>query len=118
MYGADGASVAGAYLVGTSTYRLCNSTSGTGTSLYLNTCTSANELVEGVQDMQFQYGIDTDTVAGADEYRDASAVTAANQWNKVVSVRMTLTFDSIQNIPGGPLTKPFVTTVRVRNRGG
>ena len=118
VYGADGASVAGAYRVSTSTYLLCNSTSGPGTSLFLNTCSAANELVEGVQDMQFVYGVDTDTVAGADEYSDAGQVTAANQWNNIVSVRMTLTFDSIQNIAGGALTKPFVTTVRVRNRGG
>lgn len=118
VYGADLASVAGAYRVGTSTYLLCNSTSGTGTSLFLNACGNpANELVEGVQDMQFDYGVDSDTVAGANEYLDAGQVAAAGQWNNVVSVRMTLTFDSIQNIPGGALTRPFVTTVRVRNRG-
>jgi len=118
VYGSDGASVAGAYKVGTSTYRLCNSISGTGTSLFLNTCDQANELVEGVKDMQFDYGVDTNTVAGADEYMNATEVTNANRWNSVVSVRMTLEFDSIQNIPGGALEKPFVTTVRVRNRGG
>jgi type IV pilus assembly protein PilW len=119
VYGTQGASVAGAYRVGTTTYLLCNSVSGTGTSLFVNSCgNAANELVEGVTDMQFDYGVDTDAVAGADEYLKADQVTAANQWNSVVSVRTTLTFDSIQNIPGGPLTKPFVTTVRVRNRGG
>ena len=49
VYGADRASVAGAYRVGTSTYLLCNSTSGTGTSLFQNACGNpANELVEGV----------------------------------------------------------------------
>jgi type IV pilus assembly protein PilW len=118
VYGADRASVAGAYLVGSRTYLLCNSTSGTGTSLFMNACGNpTNELVEGVQDMQFVYGVDSDAVAGADEYLDAGQVAAADQWNNVVSVRMTLTFDSIQNIPGNPLSKPFVTTVRVRNRG-
>jgi type IV pilus assembly protein PilW len=118
VYGSGAASVAGAYRVGTTTYRLCASISGTGTSLFLNTCDIANELVEGVQDMQFDYGVDTDLVAGADNYLDATQVTAANQWNNVVSVRMTLTFDSVQNVPGGALTKSFTTTVRVRNRGG
>jgi type IV pilus assembly protein PilW len=118
VYGSDAASVAGAYRVGTSTYRLCASISGTGTSLFLNTCTMANELVEGVQDMQIDYGVDTDAAAGVDQYINATQVTAANQWNNVVSVRMTLTFNSIQNVPGGTLTKPFTTTVRVRNRGG
>lgn len=118
VYGADGASVAGAFRVGTSTYLLCNSTSGTGTSLFLDDCNDpANELVEGVQDMQFDYGVDTDAVPGADQYMDAAQVTAANRWNSVVSVRTTLRFDSIQNIPGGALEKTFVTTVRVRNRG-
>ena len=118
VYGADRASVAGAYRVSTSTYRLCPSISGTGTSLFLNTCDEANELVEGVQEMEFFYGVDNNAVAGADQYLDADEVTAANQWNNVVSVRMTLKFDSIQNIPGGALTKDILTTVRVRNRGG
>jgi type IV pilus assembly protein PilW len=117
FYGSDAASVAGAYLVGTTTYRLCPSTSGTGTSLFVNTCTAPDELVEGIQDMQFVYGIDSDAVPGADEYRNAAQVTAANQWNRVVSVRMTLTLNTVQNIPGGPMSKPISTTVRVRNRG-
>lgn len=118
-YGADQASVAGAYRVGTTTYLLCPSISGNGTSLFINACgTPANELVEGVEDMQFLYGVDTDTTAGADEYVTAAAVTAANQWNSVVSVRMTLTFNSVGNVPGGALVRPFTTTVRLRNRGG
>jgi type IV pilus assembly protein PilW len=118
VYGADTASVAGAYRVGTATYMLCPSTSGTGTSLYQDACTPANELVEGVQDMQFDYGVDTNTVAGADMYINAAQVEAAGQWNNVVSVRMTLDFDSIENIAGGVLSKSITNTVRVRNRGG
>jgi type IV pilus assembly protein PilW len=120
VYGADRASVAGAYRVGTTTYLLCPSPNVPGgTSLFLDNCNNpTNELVEGVQRMEFNYGVDTNLVPGADEYLDAGQVTAANRWNSVVSVRMTLDFDSIQNIPGGALVKPFTTTVRVRNRGG
>ncbi len=118
VYGSDTTSVAGAFRVGTTTYLLCPSISGTGNSLFINACGNQNnELVAGVQDMQLVYGVDTDTTAGANEYRSAAQVTAANRWNSVVSVRMTLTFDSIQNVPGGALIKPFITTVRLRNRG-
>ena len=119
VYGADRASVAGAYRVGTTRYLLCDRPISGTTSLFLDDCLDdANELVEGVQRMDFDYGVDTNTIAGADEYLNADQVTAANRWNSVVSVRMTLDFDSIQNIPGGALSKTIVTTVRVRNRGG
>ncbi len=118
VYGSDTTSVAGGFRVGTTTYLLCPSISGTGTSLFVNACgNQSNELVEGVQDMQFVYGVDTDTTSGANEYRTAAQVTAANRWNNVVSVRMTLTLDSIQNVPGGALIKPFTATMRLRNRG-
>jgi len=117
-YGSDGASVAGAYRVGTATYMLCPSASGTGTSLYQDSCAVANELVEGVQDMQFDYGVDSNAIAGADKYVNAAQVEAAGDWNNIVSVRMTITFDSIRNIPGGALSKTITQTVRVRNRGG
>lgn len=118
-YGSEQASVAGAYRVGTTTYMLCPSISGNGTSLFINACgQQVNELVEGVQDMQFVYGLDTDTTAGADGYQTADQVTALNQWNNVIAIRMTLTFDSVENIVGGALVKTFTNTVRLRNRGG
>ncbi len=50
---------------------------------------SADEVVEGVERMQFQFGEDTNNDAEIDvsEYRDASAVT---DWNRVLAVRVAL----------------------------
>ncbi len=50
---------------------------------------SAIELVEGVEDMQLQFGVDTDVAAdrAVDQYLSADAVT---DWGRVLSVRITL----------------------------
>lgn len=53
------------------------------------------ELVEGVENMQVLYGVDTDAdgnhaVDKADKYMNADEVTTANLWNSVVSVRVNL----------------------------
>ncbi len=124
IFGADRASVAGATQVSTSTYDICASTSGVGTSLFVNsnncgTATVANELVEGVQSMQILYGIDADaaTSPGVERYLRADQVSTA-QWNVIASVRMTLRFDTVNYVPGGTYFQDFTTTVRLRNRGG
>ncbi|MFQ5642394.1 MAG: PilW family protein [Thiogranum sp.] len=122
VFGADLASVAGAAQVGTVTYEICASTSGTGTSLYSNSngcadITQTNELVEGVEDMQILYGIDNDATPGIEQYLRADQIPTATQWNNVSSVRLTLTFNTVQNVPGGSYSKQFTTTIRLRNRG-
>jgi type IV pilus assembly protein PilW len=51
------------------------------------------ELVESVEDMDVTFGVDTtpnDNVVSADVYEKADAVTAANAWPNVVSVRVSL----------------------------
>ncbi len=121
-FGSELASVATATRVGTTTYEICNSMSGNGTSLFQNSnsCanrTESNELVEGVQDMQFLYGVDTDGTQGVDQYLRADEM-LAGAWNQVVAVRMTLVLNTVQNVPGGMYNKSFTTTVRLRNRGG
>jgi type IV pilus assembly protein PilW len=119
VYGAQTSSAGMAFQVGTLTYMLCPSIAdNTRTSLFVNACgTAANEIVEGVQDMQITYGLDTDTTRGADQYLDASAITTPAQWGNVVSARITMTFDTVNPVPGGALTKNFTTTIRLRNRG-
>ncbi len=122
IFGAEGASVATATRIGTTTYEICASMSGNGTSLFTNSnnCAAAgeaNELVEGVRDMQFLYGIDADGTPGVERYLRADQVGAA-QWNQVVAVRMTLVMDTVKDVPGGMATQSFTTTVRLRNRGG
>jgi len=93
----------------------------------------AQELVEGVEAMQLQYGIDTDTVdpdGVANAYVDANNVA---DWNNVVSVRVHLLMQSLRDdlVDGsqtfafngapvaasdGRLRYPFVSTVSLRNR--
>lgn len=87
---------------------------------------SAEEMVEGVEDMQITFGEDTsqasvatcpEDVCSADTYVDADAVT---NWNRVVSVRLTLSMVTAEaNVAeggDGRIHKSFTTTVAVRNR--
>lgn len=65
----------------------------------------AEELVEGIEDMQIQYGEDTDEDRAADVYRKASEV--AN-WEAVVSVRIDLLVQSVEDgIASQPQTYTF-----------
>ena len=88
----------------------------------------AQELVEGVEDMQIVYGEDTTQVSlpecpddgcSANTYVDADAVT---NWNRVVSVRITLTMRTADNLStdtGGAdsrIRRTFTTTIAMRNR--
>ena len=57
-------------------------------------------LVDGVENMQILYGVDTDDDGIANQYIDATEVTAA-QWANVVSVRMAFLLDSINSTQSG-----------------
>ncbi|HMV11872.1 MAG TPA: PilW family protein [Nitrosomonas sp.] len=91
---------------------------------------NAEELVEGVEDMQIEYGEDLDGNSTADVYRTADAVT---NWAEVVSVRISLLMQSLENNVAtdaqtytfnGTITTPndrrlrqvFTTVVTLRNR--
>ncbi len=87
-------------------------------------------LIEGVENMQLQYGVDTNNDGVPEQYSDANSVA---DWTQVVAVRITLLMRTIENVDGpaytfnvggtnkqyaaGPLRKEFVTTVQIRNRG-
>lgn len=87
-------------------------------------------LIEGVENMQIQYGIDTNADNVPEVYADASGTT---NWTQIVSLRITLLMRSVEetNAPAytfsaggttktytaGPLRKEFVSTVQIRNRG-
>jgi type IV pilus assembly protein PilW len=111
------------------------STAGAGTSLWrrVSGATAPEEVVEGVESLQFQYGEDTDgdNVIAVDEYRTANLVT---DWNQVLSVRVALLVRSLseygndadarayqvleRNIPAPNdrrLRQIFTTTVTLRN---
>lgn len=60
----------------------------------------AQELVEGVEDMQVRYGVDTDVDKIPNQYLQANAVT---DFNNVVSVRVDLLLQSIEdNLTNAP----------------
>jgi len=75
------------------------------------------ELIQGVEDMQVLYGIDTtltDGIANPNRYVEASAIPDSRQ---VVSVRVSLTVNSIDRVTedNNTLTRTFSKTILVRN---
>ncbi|MDO8845065.1 PilW family protein [Methylicorpusculum sp.] len=79
--------------------------------------TNPIELVEGIDDMQITYGLDTDADGNADRYISADLVT---NWNNAVSVRITVsarTLDRNLTTTGdGRLRRTMTTTVALRNK--
>ncbi|HRZ06382.1 MAG TPA: PilW family protein [Candidatus Competibacteraceae bacterium] len=79
---------------------------------------TAEELIEGVENMQITYGVDTDTDGDVDAYQDAGSVAT---WGNILSVRITLTLVSQQGVKIGTtgdylLRKTFTNTIAIRNR--
>ncbi len=112
-----GVSVSTAFRTTSSTYLVDASSSGNGNSLYVDSNDPDNELIQGVEDFQVEFGVNNDNDLGADRYVDADNVGAAN-WNNVVSVRLTLQLNTVDPVQAGAtIAKTFTTTVRLRNRG-
>jgi type IV pilus assembly protein PilW len=65
-------------------------------ALYRRAGGAAEELVQGVHDMEVMYG-STDATTGNLTFLTAAAVTAADNWANVDRFRVTLTFNSIEN---------------------
>lgn len=78
------------YFVGLSVAN--NSSNEPVRALFRSDGTTAQEILQGVEDMQITYGLDTDFDGRVDEIQDASAVT---QWSNVVSARIALLINSI-----------------------
>ena len=117
---AQNASVATAFRTTSTTYLVGVSSNGNGLSLYANNTTPENELIQGVEDFQVLYGMNDDAVIGADRYVTANNVTnGGTDWNDVVSVRITLTLNTVDRSVqgGGTISKTFSKTIRLRNRG-
>jgi type IV pilus assembly protein PilW len=82
---------------------------------------TAQELVEGVEDMQITYGEDTDNDRNANLYVDANGVT---NWEKVVNVRINLTVrsavdgitTSVTSAGDWRLRRTFNKSITIRNR--
>ena len=74
------------------------------------------ELVEGIQSLSFSYGQDTDNDDVPNYFVDAASVTDMAQ---AVSVRVTLiarTLESNLTPEGGRISRPFSSTITLRNR--
>jgi type IV pilus assembly protein PilW len=77
---------------------------------------AAEELVEGIEDLQILYGQDTDNDDVPNYFVDAATITDMAQ---AVSVRITLvarTLESNLAADGGRITRAFTSTVTLRNR--
>ena len=117
----------------TVTYTIANGASGLP-ALWRNEGGVAQELVEGVEEMQVLYGVDTDVAPDgfANQYVTADAVA---DWNTVVAVRVGLLVQSIDDFVAetpqtytfnGATVTPadrrirqiFSTTIALRNRVG
>jgi type IV pilus assembly protein PilW len=91
---------------------------------------SAEELIEGVENMQILYGEDTDDDKSTNRYLPADSV---GDWANVVSVRLSLVLMTVEDsltsslqtyqFNGAPVTAPdrrlrrvFTSTIGIRNR--
>lgn len=79
----------------------------------------AEELVQGVHRLNVWYGQDTDGDTQVDVYRVATDV---DDWSEVASVRVTLSFNSVERVQGSASgtvthTKDITQVFRLRSRG-
>jgi len=90
------------------------------------------ELVEGIENMQVVYGVDDNDDDIVDNYVNAGIISTASNWDKVVSARISLLAQTLeqnlttgdQNVAygGGTVTgegrirRVFTTTIGIRNR--
>ncbi len=91
-----------------------------------NCITTANaDVVEGIENMQILYGVDTDPPTPQNKYGTPNYYVSANSlsaadWPKVVSIRITLTARTLEGnlIPTGDgrIRRNFTSTIVVRNR--
>lgn len=97
-------------------------------ALYVRENGTESELVEGVENLQLEYGSDTDGDRSADSYAAADSVA---DWSKITSVRADITLRSLNdnvavssktysydgaNITNKRLRKDMASTIGLRNR--
>jgi type IV pilus assembly protein PilW len=94
--------------VAVTTYYIADNDNGIPT-LYRDIDNVSDPLVEGVERMQIEYGINTDdtTVNVPDEYHDAQWVDAQGVWGDVVSVRLSFIMRSKQPLYDQDVAKTY-----------
>jgi type IV pilus assembly protein PilW len=65
------------------------------------------ELVEGVEQMQILYAVNTDATSGPNSYQTAVQVNTSNNWNNVVGMQISLLISSIESVADSPQTYYF-----------
>ncbi len=76
--------------IGTISYLIRDSVRGSGPALWRVVDGQAQEIAEGVENLQLLYGDDSDGDRVPDDYRPASAFTSTEAWRRVVSLRVAL----------------------------
>lgn len=86
----------------TTVYYIRNNTVGVPALFREVNNTGSVELIDGVENMQIRYGLDTNNDRNVDSYATANAISAGN-WANVMSVRIGLLLRTVSEIPNNPL---------------
>lgn len=86
-------------------YYIAPSSSGSGNSLWVRTLDQSGgtgttlpmELIEGVENMQIEYGLDTDANKAANQWAKANTVESGGNWPNVVALRVSLLMRSLED---------------------
>ncbi|MBV62711.1 MAG: hypothetical protein CMH65_15610 [Nevskiales bacterium] len=93
------------YIIDTVSYYVHTSTSGAGLALWRKTNQAAGqELIEGVESFEIQFGVDTSGDGSVDEYVEADSATPT----EVVAVRVSLLIASLDEVGESADTQTYV----------
>lgn len=93
--------------IATISYFIRPSANGGGPALWRADNATAEEIAEGIERMQVQYGEDTDGDRVADIYRNADAFADTEAWRRVASVRVALLVASTGGRAGAADNRSF-----------
>ena len=60
--------------------------------------TSAVQIVPGIENIQFLYGVDTNTDGAVDQYMDATGVNTTGDWQRVISIKAGILVRSLEPV--------------------
>jgi len=66
------------------------------------------ELVEGMENLQITYGLDTNSDGSVDTYSTANAISTANRWPQVISINIAALLNSVDEINNKPQAYTFL----------
>jgi type IV pilus assembly protein PilW len=133
VYGEADTGLSQIYQLANYRYYIADSDNGTGSALWRWTPAGAEELVEGVENLQILYGEDTTGDGASDSFVDGATV---NDWSNVMSVKLAVLMrtvdentsndvnNTVYNLLGtnvGPMNdrhrrRVFTQTIEIRNR--